>query len=224
LLAQKAKPVKKKKAKLIFLLLTIIMTVGLLVLIFGYIDFEFKKIGETGLSPLSDWRSYLAYLMSNVPVVKNYVKYEPRKIVKPSVFYTEIYESYIEKIEIDRQTLENRADELNEKDQRLKQLEVEINTRTQELNLKEERLLSETNNWEDQQKRYQQLADWYANGDTAQIALALSSNQISIEEIVSGLRLVESGIAAEIVGALANLNSDKAAQILAYLAGKEVIK
>jgi len=223
-LAQKAKPVKKKKGKLIFLILTVLVTVSLLVLIFGYIDFEFKKIGETGFSPLSDWRSYLAYLMSNVPIVKNYVKYEPRRIVKPSVFYTEIYESYIEKIEIDRQTLENRSEELDEKDRKLRRLELEINTRTQELNLKEERLLSETNNWEDRQKRYQQLANWYENGDTTQIALALSSNQISIEEIVNGLRLVESGIAAEMVGALANLNPDKAAQILAYLAGKEVIK
>ncbi len=223
-MAQKAKPVKKKKGKLIFLILTVLVTVSLLVLIFGYIDFEFKKIGETGFSPLSDWRSYLAYLMSNVPIVKNYVKYEPRRIVKPSVFYTEIYESYIEKIEIDRQTLENRSEELDEKDRKLRRLELEINTRTQELNLKEERLLSETNNWEDRQKRYQQLANWYENGDTTQIALALSSNQISIEEIVNGLRLVESGIAAEMVGALANLNPDKAAQILAYLAGKEVIK
>ena len=223
-MAEKAKPAKKKNGKLIFLTLTVILTVGLLVLIFGYIDFEFKKIGEAGFSPLSDWRSYLAFLMSKVPIVKNYVKYEPRKIVKPSVFYTEIYESYIEKIETDRQELENRAEELDKKDKRLKQLEAEINTRTQELDLKEERLPTETNNWEDQQKRYRQLAEWYENGETAKIALALSSDRISIEEIVSGLRFVEPGIASEIVGALANLNPDKAAQILAYLAGKEVIR
>jgi flagellar motility protein MotE (MotC chaperone) len=120
--------------------------------------------------------------------------------------------------------LENRAEELDKKDKRLKQLEAEINTRTQELDLKEERLLTETNNWEDQQKRYRQLAEWYENGETAKIALALSSDRISIEEIVSGLRFVEPGIASEIVGALANLNPDKAAQILAYLAGKEVIR
>jgi flagellar motility protein MotE (MotC chaperone) len=223
-MAKKAKAVKKKRGKAVFFGVAILFTIGLLVLIFGYIDFEFKKIGETGVTPLSDWRSYLSFLLSKVPFVKNYVKYEPRQIIKPSAYYTEIYESYIEKIEKDRKELEEKHTLLGEKEVKLNSQEFQIKARTEELNLVEERLLSEKTQWEDQKQKFEQLADWYENSDTGQIALALSSYQISIEEIVSGLRLVDSGIAAEIIGELAALNPDKAAMILSYLAGKEVIK
>jgi hypothetical protein len=45
-----------------------------------------------------------------------------------------------------------------------------------------------------------------------------------VEEIVGGLRLIDPGIAASIVGELAQINQDKAGRILANLSGKEVTR
>lgn len=223
-MAKTAAPKKKGKGKAVFLIITVLLVFGLLALIYGYIDFEFNKIGEAGVTPLSDWRSYLAFLLSKIPFVKNYIKYEPRQIIKPSTYYTEIYEAYIEKIDKDRQELEKRASELNQTDQKQRALQAELSARTQELNLKEERLLAEIQSWQDQNSKFQQFADWLTESEAVQMAEALRSTSISVEEIVSGLRLVDAAIAAEIVGALALVDSNKAAQVLANLAGKEVIK
>lgn len=223
-MAKTPAPKKKGKGKAVFLIITVLLVFGLLALIYGYIDFEFNKIGEAGVTPLSDWRSYLAFLLSKIPFVKNYIKYEPRQIIKPSTYYTEIYEAYIEKIDKDRQELEKRASELNQTDQKQRALQAELSARTQELNLKEERLLAEIQSWQDQNSKFQQFADWLTESEAVQMAEALRSTSISVEEIVSGLRLVDAAIAAEIVGALALVDSNKAAQVLANLAGKEVIK
>src|SRR6056297_1751337 len=196
----------------------------ILALIYGYIDFEFKKIGETGITPLSDWRSYVSYLLENVPVIKNYVEYTPREVIKPQQYYSEIYETYIQKIEEDRLSLERKANELNDFEQDLEQLSGTLNARREELDLKEERLVSEMTAWESTKERFQDLANWFENGDEALLALAVASDEIDVEEIVGGLRLIEPGIAAAIVGQLAQINQDKAGRILANLSGKEVTR
>ena len=215
---------KKGKAKRVIITLMIVFVFIILALIYGYIDFEFKKIGETGVTPLSDWRSYISYLLEKVPVVKNYVEYTPRQVIKPQQYYSEIYETYIQKIEEDRQSLEQKAQELDAFEINLEQLQGTLTARKEELDLKEERLVSEMTAWESTKERFQDLADWFANGDVALLAQAIASDEIEVEEIVGGLRLIDPGIAAAIVGELAQINQDKAGRILANLSGKEVTR
>jgi hypothetical protein len=88
----------------------------------------------------------------------------------------------------------------------------------------EERLVSEKTAWESTKERFQNLADWFENGDVALLAQAIASDEIGVEEIVGGLRLIDPGIAASIVGELAQINQDKAGRILANLSGKEVTR
>ncbi len=215
---------KKGKAKRIIITLMIVFVFIILALIYGYIDFEFKKIGETGITPLSDWRSYVSYLLEKVPVVKNYVEYTPRQVIKPQQYYSEIYETYIQKIEEDRVALERKAEQLDIFEKDLEQLQGTLNARKEELDLKEERLVSEMTAWESTKERFQDLADWFENGDEALLAQAIASDEIDVEEIVGGLRLIDPGIAAAIVGELAQINQDKAGRILANLSGKEVTR
>lgn len=215
---------KPGKAKRIIITLMVIFVFILLALIYGYIDFEFKKIGESGITPLSDWRSYLSYLLEKVPVVKNYVEYTPRDVIKPQQYYSEIYETYIEKIEEDRMALENKAQELSNFEIQLNQLQRTLNARKEELDLQEERLTSEMTAWESTKERYQELANWLENGDEIMLAQAIASDEIDVESIVGGLRLIDPGIAADIVGQLAQINQEKAGQILANLTGKEVTR
>ena len=215
---------KKGKAKRIIITLMIVFVFIILALIYGYIDFEFKKIGETGITPLSDWRSYVSYLLEKVPVVKNYVEYTPRQVIKPQQYYSEIYETYIQKIEEDRVALERKAEQLDIFEKDLEQLQGTLNARKEELDLKEERLVSEMTAWESTKERFQDLADWLENGDEALLAQAIASDEIDVEEIVGGLRLIDPGIAAAIVGELAQINQDKAGRILANLSGKEVTR
>jgi len=215
---------KPGKAKRIIISLMIIFVFILLALIYGYIDFEFKKIGESGITPLSDWRSYLSYLLEKVPIVKNYVEYTPRDVIKPQQYYSEIYETYIEKIEEDRIALENKAVELGTFETQLNQLQRTLNARKEELDLQEERLTSEMTAWESTKERYQELANWLENGDEILLAQAIASDEIDVESIVGGLRLIDPGIAADIVGQLAQINQEKAGQILANLTGKEVTR
>lgn len=215
---------KPGKAKRIIITLMVIFVFILLALIYGYIDFEFKKIGESGITPLSDWRSYLSYLLEKVPIVKNYVEYTPRDVIKPQQYYSEIYETYIEKIEEDRMALENKAQELSTFETQLNQLQRTLNARKEELDLQEERLTSEMTAWESTKQRYQELANWLENGDEIMLAQAIASDEIDVESIVGGLRLIDPGIAADIVGQLAQINQEKAGQILANLTGKEVTR
>ena len=215
---------KPGKAKRIIISLMIIFVFILLALIYGYIDFEFKKIGESGITPLSDWRSYLSYLLEKVPIVKNYVEYTPRDVIKPQQYYSEIYETYIEKIEEDRIALENKAVELKTFEMQLNQLQRTLNARKEELDLQEERLTSEMTAWESTKERYQELANWLENGDEVLLAQAIASDEIDVESIVGGLRLIDPGIAADIVGQLAQINQEKAGKILANLTGKEVTR
>lgn len=221
-MAQKKK--RRGRGKTILIIVLTLFVLAMLALIYGYIDFEFKKIGESGITPLSDWRSYLAYLMNKVPIINQYVEYQPRQVIKPSTYYTEIYESYIEKIEKDRIEIEERFKELEMKENDMKSFQAELNAKKQELDLKEEKLETEITSWQDRQTRLEQLADWFSNSDVQNIATAIASQEISVEEIVNALRLVEPGIAADIVGNLALTDQDKAGQILARLAGKEVTK
>lgn len=215
---------KKGKAKRVIITLMVVFVFIILALIYGYIDFEFKKIGETGITPLSDWRSYISYLLEKVPVVKNYVEYTPRQVIKPQQYYSEIYETYIEKIEEDRVALEQKAKQLNAFEEELNQLQGTLAARQEELDLMEERLVSEKTAWESTKERFQNLADWFENGDVALLAQAIASDEIGVEEIVGGLRLIDPGIAASIVGELAQINQDKAGRILANLSGKEVTR
>ena len=62
------------------------------------------------------------------------------------------------------------------------------------------------------------------NGDESMLAQAIASDEIDVESIVGGLRLIDPGIAADIVGQLAQINQEKAGQILANLTGKEVTR
>jgi len=215
---------KKGKFKKVAITLSVIIVVLLLVLIYGYIDFEFKKLGESGVTPMSDWRSYIAFLLEKVPVINNYVEYTPREIIQPQKYYSEIYETYIQKIEEDRKALEKKAAELAGFEEQLNEREAKLNANAEELQLQEERLRSELQAWESSRERFQKLADWFANGDEEMLAQALASGEIDVEEIVNGLRLIDPGIAADIVGQLATIDEDKAAEILANLAGKEVTR
>ncbi|HPE68882.1 MAG TPA: hypothetical protein P5560_12660 [Thermotogota bacterium] len=215
---------KSKKGRNIFLVVLILAVLGILALIYGYIDFEFKKLGESGVTPLSDWRSYLAFLMSKVPVIKNYVEYTPRAVIQPQKYYTEIYEAYVEKIEADRAYLEKRNSDLNAYEQQLVAYDSQLKSRGNELDLREERLESEWRSWTDQKARFEELGSWFANADEELIAPALASDEVSVDELVGGLRLIDPGIAADIVGQLAQVNADKAALVIARLAGKEVIE
>lgn len=215
---------KKGKAKRVIITLMVLFVFIILALIYGYIDFEFKKIGESGVTPLSDWRSYVSYLLEKVPVIKNYVEYTPRQVIKPQQYYSEIYETYIQKIEEDRLALERKAAQLDSFENELEQLSGTLNARREELDLKEERLVSEMTAWESTKERFQDLANWFENGDEALLAQAIASDEIDVEEIVGGLRLIDPGIAAAIVGELAQINQDKAGRILANLSGKEVTR
>ncbi len=215
---------KKGKGKIIFIIILLAFVAALLALIYGYIDFEFKKIGESGITPLSDWRSYLAYLMNKVPILNQYVEYQPRQVIKPTTYYTEIYEAYIEKIENDRIEIEQKFRDLDNKQSELNKFETALLAKEQELDLKEERLETEMTSWQDRQTRFKQLADWLSNADVQNISTAIASQQVAVEEIVEALRLVDPGIAADIVGNLALIDQNKAGQILARLAGKEVTK
>lgn len=221
-----AKEKKKRKVKLrvIFTIVIVTFALGLLGLIYGYIDFEFKKLSEYGVTPLTDWRSYLSFLLSKVPWVNQFVEYVPRKIMAPGTYYTEIYEAYIEKMQKDSRTLEETSSQIAKKQNELDIFEHKLKSLEQELLMKEEKLESELSNWADSQAKLKQLSDWLSNSDSTLIAPALVSNELAVEEIVGALRLLDSAIAADIVGQLGILNPIKAAQILASLAGKEVTK
>lgn len=214
-----ASDAKKKPGRLkkIFILFFWSIFITLIILALVYINFEFGRIKTLNLSLEKDWKSFVAYMLQKIPVLKERVKYE----------YLDVGNAYIiqEKLIEERlKSLDLKNEQLKEQIEQLKELSKEIEKESNQLALEKQKFEEEKKAFEEEKRvfedykyRINKLAEWFASSTPAQIALALSRDEVSIDLIVNALLILPSDTAAEIIQALAQVNPTKAANVISKI-------
>ncbi|SHF13922.1 hypothetical protein SAMN02745164_01867 [Marinitoga hydrogenitolerans DSM 16785] len=208
------KPGKLKRLLTLFFWSTFIT---LIIIALVYVNFEFNRLKILNLSIEKDWKSFVAYMLQKIPVLKERLKYE----------YLDIGNAYLiqEKLIEDRlKELDMKSAQINSQLEELKKYSSQIENESNQLSIERQKFEAEKKKFEDEKKifedykyRINKLAEWFASSAPAQIALALSRDEVSIDLIVNALLILPSDTAAEIIQALAQINPTKAANVISKI-------
>ncbi|KAF2955893.1 hypothetical protein [Marinitoga sp. 38H-ov] len=191
--------------------------ITIIIIILVYLNFEFNRLKTLNLSIQNDWKSFVAYMLQKVPVLKDRVKYE----------YLDIGNAYIiqEKLIEERlSVLDKKSQEINSQLEELKKLASQITIEASNLAKEKEIFENEKKIFEEEKKKFEdynsrieKLSQWFASSTPAQIAVALSRDEVGIDLIVNALLKLPSDTAAEIIQALAQINPTKAANVISKI-------
>lgn len=219
-LAEKEK--RKKKFAAFMKALLIVLLIGFTVLVYGYFAFEFQRLQGIGVKPLEDWRSYISFLLSKIPYVNRYVKYEPLQILTPSQYFERMATATTERVQQLLQQVKQEREQLERERQRLeaeRRLVLEMRKTWEERNLQLEAALKKIQAPEDVEKVSQTIA----SADPVAIAPVLASEKYSVESIAFALAKLDATTRADVISELGKLNPNKAAEIMNNIASVEQI-
>ncbi|AEX86283.1 hypothetical protein XO10_09400 [Marinitoga sp. 1135] len=182
-----------------------------------YINFEFGRLKTLNLSIKEDWKSFVAYMLQKVPVLKDKVKYEYLDVGNAYVIQEKLLEDRMKEIDIKNEKLKSQIEELNKLSVQLSNEASELAIAKQKLEEEKKKFEKEKEMFEDYKYRIKKLSEWFASSTPSQIALALSRDEVSIDLIVNALLMLPSDTAAEIVQALAQVNPTKAANVISKI-------
>ncbi|MGJ8454254.1 hypothetical protein ACSFC1_02995 [Pseudothermotoga sp. U03pept] len=213
---------KKGRLKAFLKILLIASLVGVTVLIYGYFAFEYNRLKGFSFNPVQDWRSYISFLMSKIPFVNRYVKYEPLQILTAQEYFQEISRSAALRAQ---QILDEARKTMVQAQDQLKVVEAERQT-----------VLKMRKEWEDKMlqveaalKRLQspddikKISETISNADPAAIAPVLASDEYSVDSIAAALVYLSSDLRADLLTELGKVNTAKAAQVMNKIASVENI-
>lgn len=221
-MAEKQK--KKGKLKTFLKIIIIAFFISLTVLVYGYFVFEYNRVKGFVMNPIEDWKSYFAFLLSKIPYVNKYVKYEPLQILSPQEYFQDISKAASQRAQ---QILEEARKAKSQADEQLKLVEAERKI-----------VLEMRKNWEDKLlqleaaiKKLQspedikKISETISNADPTAIAPVLASNEYSVDSIAAALTNLSSDLRADILTELGKLNPAKAAQVMNKIGSiEEIIK
>lgn len=215
---------EKKKGKLRAFLkaLAIVLIIGFTVLVYGYFAFEFQRLQGLGIRPIEDWRSYISFLLSKIPYVNRFIKYEPLQILLPSQYFERMASATTERVQQMLQQLKQEREQLEKERQKIeaeRRLVLEMKRAWEEKNLQLEAALKKVQTPEDVEKVSQTIA----NADPAAIAPVLASESYSVESIALALLRLDATTRADVITELGKLNPNKAAEIMNNIASFEMI-
>src|SRR5690606_1887201 len=148
-------------------------------------------------------------------------KYEYLEISDPLFIEKEIIDVRLkaikeesQRLEIQKQELQNLLDQISQENEKLIKQKDELESLSKEYN---EKLAQFT----DYNKRIATLGSWLAKSTPAQIASALVREEVSVDLLVDTMLTLEPKSAAEIIQAIAAINPQKAAVIIAKMGEKE---
>ncbi|AMW31911.1 hypothetical protein SAMN04488510_1138 [Fervidobacterium changbaicum] len=214
-----------KSRKWLFILLGILIGVLIVAVIFfyGYSSYLISQIYGKEASTFQAWRNYFGLLFSKVPIVKNFVQYEPINVFTAKEYFESAYEQYASQ-------LDAKLKELEEKETLLAKKESEVNKllealKTVENNWKEQRLKEQLNKVEDTTtlKRLQDLVDTFLNSDPPQLRRLMNAENMSVETLALILSKLPADTRAELLQELTAVNPVKAAQVVEKIGGVDQI-
>lgn len=190
--------------------------------LYGYIVFEIDRLYGGRMSPFQDWRSYLAFLASKIPFLRERVRYQPMKIATPSEQFSEIFQRYIE-------IYNQKIEELTRKEEEMKREQDVVNAQKKvlEQTLKEletlrNELMVEKNKIQSYQKQLKELIDVLLSTDPRNLASAL--NQLDEETLAAVFKNMDPTNAGEFLEALSRVNAEKAANVMRKMIGVREIQ
>lgn len=221
-MAEKQK--KKGKLKTFLKIIVIAFFISFTVLVYGYFVFEYNRIQGFVTNPIEDWKSYLAFLLSKIPYVNRYVRYEPLQILSPQEYFQDISKAASQRAQ---QILEEAKKIKSQADEQLKLVEAErkvvLQMRTDWENklLQLEAAITKLQSPEDIKK----ISETISNADPAGIAPVLASNEYSTDSIAAALVYLSSDLRADVLSELGKIDPTKAAQVMNKMASiEELIK
>lgn len=220
ILAEKEK--RKRKFAAFLKALAIVLFLGFTVLVYGYFAFEFQRLQGLGVRPIEDWRSYISFLLSKIPYVNRYVKYEPLQILVPSQYFERMASATNERVQQLLEQVRQEREQLERERQKLeaeRKLILDMRKTWEEKNLQLEALLRKAQVPEDVEKVSQTIA----SADPAAIASVLASEKYTIESIAMALVKLDATTRADVISELGKLNPNKAAEIMNNIASFEQI-
>lgn len=169
------------------------------------------------MSPFQDWRSYLAFLASKIPFLRERVRYQPMRLATPSEQFSEVFQRYIE-------VYNQKIEELAKKEEEIKKEQDVVNTRKKileqtlrELETLKNNLMIEKNRVETYQKQLKELIDVLLNTDPRNLANAL--NQVDEETLAVIFKNMDPVNAGDFLEALSRVNAQKAANVMKKMVG-----
>ncbi|MFN4224219.1 MAG: hypothetical protein ACK4E1_05385 [Fervidobacterium nodosum] len=215
----------QKRAKILTILFGIISAIALVFILFlyGYSTFLEKQIYGEGASVFQGWRSYVSYLFSKIPFVKNFINYEGLEVMTAREYFEKIYENYSAQLEEKIKEIENREKELSSKEAKVDNLINSI--KAIEESWKEKKLKEEISKVEDtiSLKRLQDIVDTFVNSDAAQLRRLMNADNMSVDTLALVFSKLAPDVRAEMVQELTAVNPVKAAQVLEKMGGVDQI-
>ncbi|KLO21293.1 hypothetical protein X275_09940 [Marinitoga sp. 1197] len=191
--------------------------ITLIIISLVYINFEFNRLKILNLSIDKDWKSFVAYMLQKVPVLKDKVKYEYLDVGNAYIIQEKLIDERLKELDLKSEQIKNQLEEL-------KKLSIQIQNDSNKLEEAKKVFENEKKVFEEEKKvfedykyRINKLAEWFASSTPANIAVALSRDEVSIDLIVNALLILPSDTAAEIIQALAQINPTKAANVISKI-------
>ncbi|WP_041082621.1 hypothetical protein [Thermotoga profunda] len=219
-MAEKQK--KKGRLKAFLKIIIIAIFISFTVLVYGYFVFEYNRIKGLSMNPIEDWKSYFAFLLSKIPYVNKYVKYEPLQILSPAEYFQDISKAASQRAQ---QILEEAKKTKTQAEEQLKLVEaerkivIEMRKNWEDRLLQVEAAIKKLQNPEDIKK----ISETISNADPAAIAPVLASDAYTIDSIAAALTGLSSDLRADVLTELGRLNPAKAAQVMNKIASVEGI-
>ncbi len=194
---------------------------AILFLLVHYMYFESRKLEACGANVFKDWRSYIAYVLSKVPYIKDRIQYTPIKVGNPSAYYKSVLSGVVEdvgkkmeEVEKKEQLLKSQKDEYERLLTTLRAMEKEWKDKFKEVN-------KSSAAYEDVRKKVQDLRNILKSGDPEELSTILIQDTISASTIAAAVDELPDDLKAEVLQALAKKNPLKAAQVTELLGGIE---
>ncbi len=214
---------RRSKGFIVFLKAFLIaLFVGFTILVYGYFVFEYNRLKGINIQPFEGWRSYVSFLISKIPYVNRFVKYEPLKIMTPGLYFEESATAAVERV---RQILAEIQAESQQLAQDFQTLEtsrkavLELRKAWEEKNLEMDMLLRRLRTPEDVKK----VADTLKQADPANAAVILASERFSVVSIAAAMQSIDATTRSDILSELGKIDADKAAEVMNELGSIEKI-
>lgn len=210
---------QKKSSLMIGLGILIAVLVVGLAFFYGYSAFLASQLYGPKASVFDGWRNYVSFLLSQVPFVNQFVKYDPLAVLNPGTYFEQVYTTYKEQLEKLMSELQSREAELTKREEEVNRV-LQI-LKTVEESWKEERLKKELSQEEDTltMKRLQDIVDAFLESEAANLQRLMNSENMTVETLAVIFSKLPADTRAEMLQSLTAVNPVKAAQVVEKLGG-----
>jgi len=168
-----------------------------------------------------DWRSYIAYVLSKIPYVKDRIEYTPLRIGDPGQYYREVLSGVVEDIGKKLEEVEMKERVVEEKEKEYERLIETL--KGMEKRWKEEfkKLRKLKDAYDELQKRIEDLRRIMRAADPDELSAVLVQDNMTATTIAAALKGLPDDLKAEMIQAIARRDPKKAADVTALLGSIE---